>query len=64
MFLCILRALTRTQNTQKHVQKGELRLRRNMYEAIASTRTQNTQKHVRGYCLYGLSSPEIPVQIS
>jgi len=30
----ILRALTRTQYTQKHVQKNELRRSRNVYEAI------------------------------
>ena len=37
MFVCILRALTRTQNTHKHVEKDELRLRRNVYERIAPT---------------------------
>jgi len=35
MFLCILRAHQRTQNTQKHVQKDELRRSRNMYGRIA-----------------------------
>jgi len=34
MFLCILRARQRTQNTQKHVQKDELRRSRNMYGRI------------------------------
>src|SRR5437868_2913570 len=37
MFVCILRALTRTQNTHKHVEKDELRRSRNVYERIAST---------------------------
>ena len=37
MFLCVLRAQLRTQNTQKHIQKDELRLRRNVYERIAAT---------------------------
>jgi len=35
--VCILRALTRTQNTHKQVQKDELRRSRNMYGAIAPT---------------------------
>ena len=37
MFLCVLRAQLRTQNTQKHIQKDELRLRRKVYEHIAAT---------------------------
>src|SRR2546421_2466310 len=35
MFLCVLRAQLRTQNTQKHIQKDELRLRRKVYEPPA-----------------------------
>jgi len=37
MFLCVLRARQRTQNTQKHLEKDELRRSSNVYEHIAST---------------------------
>jgi len=37
MFLRVLRALKRTQNTQKHVLQDELRRSRNVYGDIAST---------------------------
>jgi len=37
MSVYILRALTRTQNIHRHVQKDDLRLRRKMYGAITST---------------------------
>jgi hypothetical protein len=37
MFVCILRALQRTQNTHKHVEKDTLRRNRNMSERIAPT---------------------------
>ena len=37
MFVSILRARQRTQNTHKHVEKDELRRSRNVYERIAPT---------------------------